>query len=523
LVVRKKWAEAPRGDDELRDLSAMCADDAYNELLRRAQEEALLASCAELLGWDEETYMPHGGAEHRGEQLALLAGLSHDRAVDSAVGELLAALEGSDLVADPLAPPAVNVRQWRRLYDRERRLPRALVAEFAQVTTLAQQAWVDARREVDFGLFQPWLERVVRLEREQAEALGTANLYDALLEEYEPGCTAAAVADLLAELRRELLPLLHAILGSRRPAASLHNRAYPIEEQKTFAAAAAAALGFDLQRGRIDVAAHPFSTRLGPEDCRLTARYYVHDFGEGFYTVLHEAGHGLYEQGLDGRHFGTPMGEAASLGMHEAQARLYENLVGRRRSFWEYFFPLAVRSFSVALDGVSLDEFQLAQNSVQPSPIRVRADEVTYNLHILIRFELEQALLRGDLATGDLPAAWAEAYRHTLGIMPADDLEGCLQDGHWASGMIGYFPTYTLGNVFAAQLMERAEQEAGPFDRAFAGGDFRCLLAWLRERVHVHGQRWSAAELVERATGSPPRTTSLVRSLATRYGELHGL
>jgi carboxypeptidase Taq len=501
----------------------MRAEAAYDELLRRSREEALLTSSADLLGWDEETCLPAAGAEHRGAQLALLNGLCHDRATDPVLGDLLAAVEGSDLVSDPLSSAAVNVRQWRRRYDRQQRLPRSLVEEHSRVTTLAQQAWASARREANFAPFAPWLDRVIQLQREEAKALGGPNLYDALLEEYEPGCTAAMVAHLLADLRRDLRPLLHAILGTRRPSGSLRYREYPIEDQKAFACAAAAAVGFDLHRGRIDVAVHPFSTRLGPEDCRLTARYDVHDFSEGFFTVLHETGHGLYEQGLAVDHFGTPMGEAASLGMHEAQARLYENFLGRSRSFWEYFFPLAVRSFSTALDGASLDAFHLALNAVQPTPLRARADEVTYNLHILIRFELEQALLRGDLTVADLPAAWAEAYRHTLGIIPANDAEGCLQDGHWASGLIGYFPTYALGNVFAAQLMEKAEQDAGPFAAAFSRGDFAGLLDWLRRHVHAHGQRYSAADLVAQATGSPPQTAPLIRSLAARYGELYGL
>jgi carboxypeptidase Taq len=502
----------------------MQAQTAYQELLRRAREEALLASAADVLAWDEETYLPRAGAAHRGAQLALLAGLAHERATDPRVGELLAAVEGTELTADPLAPAAVNVRQWRRTYDRERRLSRSLVEELAHVTTLAQQEWADARREADFTRFAPWLAKVVHLKRREAEALGGSPLYDALLDEYEPGCTAAAVTNLLAELRRDLVPLLDAIRGSRQwPGDALQDREWPIEDQQVFAAEAAAALGFDLHRGRIDVAVHPFSTCLGPDDCRLTARYCIHDFGEGFYTVLHEVGHGLYEQGLDIAHFGTPMGEAASLGMHESQARLWENFVGRRWSFWEHFFPLAVRTFAAALGETSLEAFHRASNEVRPSPIRARADEVTYNLHILIRFELEQALLRGDVAAADLPAAWAEAYYTTLGILPADDAEGCLQDGHWASGLLGYFPTYALGNVFAAQLIEHAEHDVGALDAAFSRGDFRGLLDWLRQLVHVHGQRYSAVQLIEKATGAPPQTVPLIRSLTTRYGSLYGL
>jgi carboxypeptidase Taq len=502
----------------------MRARQAYDELARRAREEALLDSCAALLGWDEETYLPRGGAEHRASQLALLAGLSHERAADPRVGELLADVEGSDQVSDPLSACAVNVREWRRLYERQRRLPRSLVEELARTTTLAQQQWALARRASDFGLLRPWLEKVVTLQRRQAESLGGATLYDALLEEYEPGSTCREVAGLLDELRRALVPLLHAIQGSRRrPDRSVLRGVYPVERQQSFGAAAAAALGFDFGRGRLDVAAHPFCTSIGPDDCRLTTRYDPHDFSQAFFTILHEAGHGLYEQGLNLAHHGTPMGEAASLALHESQSRLYENLVGRIRAFWEYFFPKARQAFPQTLAGVSLDAFHFALNAVQPSLLRVRADEITYNLHILIRFELEQALLTGDLPVADLPAAWAEACRHHLGISPLDDANGCLQDGHWASGMIGYFPTYVLGNVFAAQIYARAEAVAGPFALAFAAGDFAGLLSWLRQHVHCHGKRWPAAGLVAQATGSAPDPAALVQSLRDRYEALYHL
>jgi carboxypeptidase Taq len=307
-----------------------------------------------------------------------------------------------------------------------------------------------------------------------------------------------------------------------RPDDALLRRDFPVERQKSFGAAAAAALGFDFLRGRLDIATHPFCTALGPADCRLTARYREHDFSEGFFTILHEVGHGLYEQGLDAAHWGTPMGEAASLGLHESQSRLYENLVGRSRGFWRHFFPLARRTFSEALGGVAADDFHRAVNVVRPSLTRVRADEVTYNLHILVRFELERALLAGDLPAADLPAAWEEAYGRHLGLSPGDDAEGCLQDGHWASGLIGYFPTYTLGNVFAAQLFARAEADLGGLECPFSRGDFGGLLGWLRERVHRHGQRYPAARLIESATGAAPDPGPLVRSLHARYAEVYG-
>jgi carboxypeptidase Taq len=502
----------------------MQAQAAYDELIRRTREASLLASCAELLGWDEETYMPRGGVAHRGNQMALLAGLGHERATDPRLGELLDAVERSPLVHDPESPAAVNVRELRRLYQRSVRLPRSLVEEVARATSFAQQVWAEARENADYGRLRPWLEKVLSLKRREAECLGGDSLYDALLNEYEPGARSREVARVFAALREELVPLVRAVAGSKRRAnVGLLRREYPVERQRVFSEAAAAALGFDFQCGRLDTTAHPFFSTIGPGDCRITTRFSGHDFSDGFFSTLHEVGHALYEQGLDPAHHGTPMGEAPSLGLHESQSRLWENVVGRSRPFWLHFFPLARQVFHETLRDVTVDDFHFAVNHVEPSPCRVRADEVTYNLHIFLRFELEQALVSGDLKPADLPAAWDEASRRYLGVSPRDDAEGCLQDGHWASGMFGYFPTYTLGNVFAAQLYARAEEELGDLGRAFARGDFTDLLGWLRASVYRHGHRYRAARLIEKVTGSSPDHRPLVQALRRKYGALYGL
>jgi carboxypeptidase Taq len=503
----------------------MLADAAYSELIRQVREEALLASCADLLAWDEETHMPRRGAAHRGEQMALLAGMAHDRSADPRRGELLAIVEGSALVADADGPEAVNVREIRRAYDRATRLPRRLVQDLARVTTLAHHEWAFARRDADFARFRPWLDKIVSLKRREAVALSYEKTpYDAFVDEYEPGANSRDLAALFADLRAELLPLVSAIGVSRRkPDVSVLHRNYPLDRQRAFGEAAARALGFDFQRGRLDSAAHPFSIVIGPGDCRITTRYNPRDFTDAFFTILHETGHGLYEQGLDPAHHGTPMGKIASLGLHESQARLWENTVGRSHAFWEHFFPLAQEAFPEALAGVSREAFHFAVNHVAPSLVRVQADEVTYDLHVLIRFELEQALTGGDLKAADVPAAWNEAYRRTLGVAPANDAEGCLQDGHWACGMFGYFPTYTLGNIFAAQLYAAAVADVGDLDKPFAAGDFSGLLGWLREKVHRQGGRFRAARLIERVTGSPPDHRPLVAALHRKYGELYGL
>jgi carboxypeptidase Taq len=498
---------------------------AYDELVRRVKEEAVLASCAHVLGWDEETYMPPAGIAHRAEQQAMLAGLLHDRATDPRLGELLAAVEGSDLVTDPDSDQAVNVRELRRLYDRAMRLPRSLVEEFARITSVAQREWITAYERSDWAHFQPWVEKVVALKRAEAAALRPGDdLYETMLDEYEPGMTVRQVAVLFDALRGELIELVGAIrASSRRPNLSVLQGTYPLDRQRRFGEAVAAAIGFDFRRGRLDTSPHPFFTCLGPDDYRITTRFNPHTFGDGLFGILHEVGHALYEQGLDPAAYGLPMGDSISVGIHESQARLWENTVGRSLSFWTHFYPQAGAYFPEVLHEVSLNEFYFAINHVAPSLNRVRADEVTYNLHILIRFELERALVAGDLAAADLPRAWNEQYRLYLGVSPADDREGCLQDGHWGGGLIGYFPTYTLGNLFAAQLFDRASTELGNLDDDFSQGRFDRLLRWLQERVYCHGQRYPAAQLIERTTGAPPDHHPLLAYLRRKYGGLYRL
>jgi carboxypeptidase Taq len=503
----------------------MRAEDAYGELVRLAREESLLASCEALLEWDELVQMPPGGVEQRSRQRALLAGLLHERAADPRRGELLAEIEGSPLVADPESPAAANVRELRRLHERSRRLPRRLVEELARVTSLAQAEWVAAREQAEFARFEPWLERIVRAKREEADCIGVgAEAYDALLDAYEPGARTGEVERVFEVLRRELVPLAAAIRETpRAPRTAVLRRDFPIDRQRAFGEEVAAAVGFDFERGRLDVSAHPFSTSLGPGDQRITTRFDARNFCDGFFAILHETGHALYEQGLDPELRGTPAGEAVSIGMHEAQSRLWENRVGRSRGFWEHFFPRAKAAFQRALRGVSLEEFHFALNAVAPSLIRVDADEVTYGLHVLVRFEIERALVRGELAVRDVPAAWRDAYRSHLGVEPSNDAEGCLQDGHWAEGLLGYFPTYVLGDVVAAQLFEAAGRALGDLDGQIARGEFAPLRGWLREQVHRRGARLPAARLVERVTGRPPEPGPLVAALRQKYGELYGL
>ena len=499
---------------------------AYDELIDRLRQTTLLASCASVLSWDEQTNLPPAGTEHRANQLSLLAGMAHDHATSPRIGELLGILEqNGQLGADDSAMSA-NVREARRSYDRVTKLPQKLVEELSRVTTLAQQAWTSARKNSSFQEFQPWLEKIVRLKREEAAAVGYDGgvPYDALLDDYEPGAKTQSVQDVFTPLRNELVKLVAAIQASgKQPDVSLLARRYPVDAQKAMGVNVAKRIGFSFDAGRLDESTHPFCSGFGPGDCRLTTRYDERHFPGAFFGVLHEAGHGLYEQGLAAHAYGTAMGEFASLGIHESQSRMWENFVGRSKPFWKFFFPQAQQAFPEALTNVSEDAFYRAINDVRPSFIRVEADEVTYNLHIMLRFELEQALIAGDLQPPDVPAAWNERFDKYFDITPPNDSQGCLQDIHWSGGMIGYFPTYALGNMFAAQFFDAARNAIGDLDAQFARGEFESLKAWLNSNIHRRGRQYRSDRLVEVITGKPLSHEPLVAHLQTKFGELYAL
>jgi carboxypeptidase Taq len=429
------------------------------------------------------------------------------------------------LAADPHSDAGATITNLRRDYDRKTKLPIALVEELARLAVLGQQVWAEARKANDFARFQPLLARTVELKRQEAAAIGYDDTpYDALLDEFEPGAKTREVAGVLAGLREQLVPLVAAIAASpRRPNLAPLKRRFPIDAQEKFGKQAVEAIGYDFSAGRIDVTDHPFCTTLGPRDIRLTTRYDEHFLPGAFFSTLHEAGHGMYEQGLPANRFGLPTGQAVSLGIHESQSRMWENVVGRSRAFWEYFFPQAQAAFGQSLRDMRLDDFYFAINDVRPSLIRTESDEATYNLHILVRFELEQALLLDELPVADLPAAWREKYRHYLGIEPPNDTDGVLQDVHWSSGAIGYFPTYTLGNLYAAQLFEQASSELGDLPAMFRRGEFLPLRDWLRKTIHSQGRRYGAAELARRVTGVPLSHDALMRHLRGKFAPLYGL
>ncbi len=497
----------------------------YEKVCEHVRQTALLEGVNALLEWDDRTIIPAKAGKHRAEQITLLSGILHQRRTAPELGEWLNQLIDSPLAADPHSDTGANIRLLKRDYDKNVKLPQRLVEELARTTVRAQQVWTDAREKDDFAAMQPWYEKIVALKQEEADALGYAQQrYDALLDYFEPGEVTANVSRVLAGLREDLVPLVAAIVDSGRQAdTSILERRYPVDVQEQFGRRAAELIGFDFTRGRLDVTAHPFCSGMGPDDCRITTRYDEHFFNTALFGILHEAGHGLYELGLRGEQYGLPAGQSTSLGIHESQSRMWENLVGRSHAFWEYLYPQAQRAFPEALTDTSLDDFYFAINAVQPSLIRVEADEATYNLHILIRFELEQDLIEGRLKVADLPGAWNEKYRDYLGITPPNNCDGVLQDIHWSAGLIGYFPTYSLGNLYASQFFEQARHDLGDLDAQFRQGRFDNLLQWLREKIHRRGRCYSAAELAEVVTGKPLSHQPLITHLKSKFGPLYGI
>ena len=495
--------------------------EAYEKLVGELREVQTLGSVCSVLGWDEQVNLPPQGAEHRAAQLGLLAGVVHARATDAKLDDLIAA---AAVDVEDGSPEHAVVAEARRQFDRQTRLPADLVKKLSETTTLAQHAWVSARKANDYAAFEPWLHKVMELKREQADALRTdgQSRYDVLLDEYEPGMTSADVEAIFGPLAESLSELVREVAGSGTTVDTAPLAGpYPVPGQRELSRRAAAAIGFDFEAGRIDETAHPFCSGFGPGDCRLTTRYDETFLSQGLYGTLHEAGHGMYEQGLPRDHYGTCRGESASLGVHESQSRMWENWVGRSREFWTFLYPHVTELFENAR-GFTEEQFFLACGEVKPSHIRVEADEVTYNLHILLRFDLERELIDGGLRSGDLPARWDERFKELFGIDVPDVSHGCIQDVHWSAGLVGYFPTYTLGNLYAAQLWEAAERDLGPIPAKVAEGEFAPLLGWLREHVHAHGHRHKAAEIVRRATGEDLSHEPLMKHLRAKCARVYG-
>jgi carboxypeptidase Taq len=493
----------------------------YRECLNAMKDAALVGAAAGLAGWDQETIMPEAAAESRAEQLAALSGTIHEKITDPGLGRKLKGLKKNPagLTSDERA----CVREWLRDHEQAVKLPEALVREMARVATLAQKAWIEARKASSFRMFAPWLEKTIELKRREAKALGYKGIpYDALLDTYEPYMTAAELDPIMDELREGLVPIIRAIRGSKRkPSEKVLTRQYPEADQEALCREVMDAIGVDHEASRLDRSAHPFCCGMAPTDVRITTRFAKQWLPQALYGVIHESGHALYEQGLLFKHYGDPLGEAVSLGIHESQSRMWENLIGRSRPFVDFLMPRLRRRFKGQMKGVSAGEFYRALNRVKATPIRVEADEVTYNLHILLRYEIEKGLIDGSIRVKELPKLWNERMRHYLGITPKDDAHGVLQDTHWASGLVGYFPTYLLGNLYASQLWDRLRRDVSSVDLRISRGDFAPILSWLRRKIHVHGRRYTPTELIRRATAKAPSAVHFLDYLKRKYGEIY--
>ena len=493
---------------------------ALKELRRRLATVSDLGSAGAVLAWDQQTYMPKGGIGTRAEGMATLSRLAHEHFVDPEVGRLLNAAGDTD----PGTDDGALVRRARRDYERSTRLPSRLVEEMSRASALGESAWVEARETSDFSLFAPHLEKMLPLQREAAESLGYEDHpYDALLDGYEPGARKATLEKMFGELKEGIVPMIREIsAGDVDDRAALLRGAFDEAAQERFGEEVITAFGYDWNRGRQDRTVHPFCINFGPNDVRITTRFDPGWLAPALFGTLHETGHALYEQGVDGRYARTPLAGGTSMGIHESQSRMWENLVGRSRAFWSHYYPRLQGAFPEPLGGVEPEAFYRAINAVSPSEIRVEADEVTYNLHILLRFELEVALIEGSLAVSDLPDAWRAKMEEYLGITPESDAAGVLQDVHWSAGLFGYFPTYTIGNVLSVQFFDEAVRAHPEIPEGVGRGEFSTLLSWLRENIHRHGSRYLPDELVERVTGRPLDTAPYLRYLRTKFGELYG-
>jgi carboxypeptidase Taq len=497
-------------------------NDQIKELKERLAEVADINSAVALLSWDQQTNMPPGGAEARGNQLATLGKISHVKFTSEELGKLLESLsaDGAGLDDDD----AAQVRVTKREYDKATRVPAAFVGEMAVITTRAHEAWMEARAKADFGIFRPHLEKVVEMARKYIGFFPPADHpYDTLLDDFEPGMKTADVQAIFGPLRTKQVELIKAIAAAKQvDDAFLHGK-YNEKKLLDFGVDVITKFGYDWDRGRQDKAPHPFETSFSVNDVRITTRFEKENPTAMLFSSMHESGHAMYEQGINPAYERTPLRGGASLAVHESQSRMWENLVGRSLPFWEHFYPALQKQFPAQLGDVKLSKFYKAINKVQPSLIRVNADEATYNMHIMLRLELEIGMVEGSIAVKDLPGIWNAKMKEYLGVTPPDDALGVLQDIHWSGGAIGYFSTYALGNLISAQLWEKIVQDLPDLSDQIRAGKFEALLGWLREKVHRHGRKYEPQVLVEMITGSRIRSEPYVRYLTEKYSDIYGL
>ena len=488
----------------------------YQNLIQRSKEIALYSSTSALLGWDQETCIPKKGLNYRAEQCAFLGGKAHSLFTDPQVGDWISCCENEGSFADPVE--LANLREWRWSYDRAVKLSPEFIEDAERVRSHAMSAWAESRKTNDFNIFAPHLEKIIKINQMKAESYGySEHPYDALIEGYERGSKTKNIKQLFDRLKPELREIGQvAARKSENSSSQVLKANYPINAQKEFNYEIAESFGFDFEGGRIDEAVHPFCSGIAPGDTRLTTRYDIEDFSSSLYGVLHEVGHGLYEQGLPVEKFATPSGNSISLGIHESQSRLWENHVGRAPSFWNFWYPKATKYFP-SLENISREEIIYSTLRSEPSFIRVEADEATYDLHIKLRFEIEKELISGDLKVADLPECWNAKFKEFFGLCVENDADGCLQDIHWSMGALGYFPTYTIGNLGAAQLYSKAIEDEPEILTELNEGKYTKLLDWLRINIHSKGSLLLPDDLIKEATGENLSESHHLEHLKRRY------
>jgi carboxypeptidase Taq len=483
-----------------------------------------LSLSIKLLRWDQETKMPVGGVEARSHQLETLTRIAHELLTSPEVGQLLEDLAPFVGQLEPDSDDARLILVTRRLFEKRSRVPASLVAEIARASSEAHPMWVEARQESDFSIFQPHLETLVDLRRQYTDCFKPYDhVYDPLLDFFEPGLKTSEVQEIFSALKPQQVELVEAI--SQRPQVDDSFLHQPFDEKKQwdFGVEVITRYGFDWRRGRQDKSAHPFTQGLGIGDVRITTRFLPDYFPSAFFSTTHESGHGIYAQGVDPILARTPLDNGASLAVHESQSRLYENIIGRSKPFWQYYFPRLQEYFPSQFGDVPLNNFYKGINKVEPSLIRVEADEATYNLHIMLRLELEIALIDGSLQVKHLPEMWNSGMQKYLCITPPNDSLGVLQDIHWSHGSMGYFSTYALGNLIAAQLWQRVQEDIPDLPEQFQRGEFETLTAWMRDKIHRHGAKYEPQDLIQRVTGSKIDPDPYMRYLTDKYTEIYDL
>lgn len=497
----------------------------YDALITRLADISNLDNAMMVLEWDLNTKMPEKGADARGQQLSTIAKIHHEMLVADETLALVDAAAAELADADPDSDEARMVQVARKDVTDARKVPASFVAEFAALEVKSHHAWANARENNDFSAFAPSLERIVEMSRQRAEYLGyDGHPYDALLQLYEPSLTTAEVATIFDGHKGGLIELIQAVseVADRVDNAPVH-QAFPIEAQRAFGTMVATAIGYDFERGRLDESVHPFSISFSKNDARITTRYDENWLNPALFGTMHECGHAMYEQGVADALDSTLLGNGTSLSVHESQSRTWENQVGRSRDFWTWAYPKLQEQFPGKFDGLSLDDFYKAINRVSPSLIRVEADEATYNLHIMLRFEIEQRIIGGDVAIKDIPELWNSMFNDFLGITPPNDTEGCLQDIHWSMGGFGYFSTYALGNLLAAQYYQKALADNPTMQEDIRAGKFSTLLRWQNENIHQHGRKFNTKELTQRITGGPIDSTPYLTYLTAKFKDVYGI